>query len=264
MKTTALAALLLTGSAMAADAADITVFAPGVASVGLRRLADAWTAETGNKVTITGGNVGRILENVNGNVPADLVLLPPASLDKVAAKLKPGSVVPVGSAVFGLAVQAGQPRPDISTMEKFAAVLKAAGEIGFPDPKDGSLSGTMVTAMLQRPEFAGVTPKPLHETAGNVAKHGDAKLAGGVISEEITLPGVELLGPFPTALGMRIDLSLAMLSYATATTDAAAFQRYVTRAAAGPAWHACGIEVSKAIVATPRMSCIDPNQPPAR
>jgi molybdate transport system substrate-binding protein len=258
------ALLLLTASAVAADAADITVFAPGVASVGLRKLADAWTAETGNKVTITGGNVGRILENVNGNVPADLVLLPPASLDTIAAKLKPGSTMVLGRAVFGLAVQTGRPHPDISTMEKFVAALKTAGEIGFPDPKDGSLSGTMVTAMLQRPEFAGVTPKPLHETAGNVAKHGDAKLAGGALSEEVTLPGSDLVGAFPVALDMHIDLSLAVLGYAAQPNDAAAFQRYVTRAQAGPVWHGCGIEVSDAIAATPRMSCIDANQPPAR
>jgi molybdate transport system substrate-binding protein len=264
MRAPVFALLLLTGSAATAAAADITVFAPGVASVGLRKLADAWTVETGNKVAITGGNVGRILENVNNNVPADLVLLPPASLDKIAAKLKPGSTVSLGRSLFGLAVQTGQPHPDISSLEKFAGALKAAGEIGFPDPKDGSLSGTMVTAMLQRPEFAGVTPKPLHETAGNVAKHGDAKFAGGVISEEITLPGADLVGPFPAALDMHIDLSLAVLGYAAQPNDAAAFLRYVTRAESGPVWHGCGIEISEAIVATPRMSCIDANQPPAR
>jgi molybdate transport system substrate-binding protein len=255
MRAILIAALLATLSTTAC-AADITVFAPGIASAGLRKLADEWTAKTGNKVTITGGNVGRILTSVNENVPADLVLLPPANLKEIAAKLKPGGEVTLGRALFGMAVKAGGAHPDISTVEKFAAVLKQAGEMGYPDPLVGSLSGAMVADMLKRPEFAGVTAKPLRGNAANIVKNGWSQFSGGVISEEITDPGAELVGLFPAALDMRIDLSIAELSYAAAPTDAAAFLRYVTRPEAAAIWHGCGVETNDKIVTAPRIACL--------
>jgi molybdate transport system substrate-binding protein len=258
------AAALMTGCAPAM-AADITVFAPGIASVGLRKLADAWTLQTGNKVTITGANVGRILTSVNGNVPADLVLLPPDNLKEIAAKLQPGSSVALGRALFGMAVKAGGPHPDLSTLPKFAAALKGAGVIGYPDPLVGSLSGAMVEQMLKRPEFAGVAGRPLKENAANIVKNGDAPFSGGVISEEITDPGAELVGLFPAALDMHIDLSVAVLSYAAAPQEAAAFLRYIARPEAAAVWHGCGIEANDDIVTAPRMACpIPPPRPPGQ
>ncbi len=255
-----IAAMLVTACAPAL-AADLTVFAPGIASVGLRKLADAWTLETGNKVAITGANVGRILTSVNGNVPADLVLLPPDNLKEIAAKLQPGSTMTLGRALFGMAVKAGGPHPDISSLPKFAAALKAAGVIGYPDPLVGSLSGAMVAEMLKRPEFSGVAGRPLKANAANIVKNGDAPFSGGVISEEITDPGAELVGLFPAALEMHIDLSVAVLSYAAAPADAAAFLRYITRPEAAAVWHGCGIEVNDAIVTAARQAC--PIPPPA-
>ena len=43
-----------------AQAADITVYSPNIVNGPLTKLADAWTAQTGNKVTFAGFNVGRI------------------------------------------------------------------------------------------------------------------------------------------------------------------------------------------------------------
>ena len=260
----AMRALILAGllaSATAAKAADITVFAPGIASVGLRKLADEWTATTGNKVTITGANVGRILTSVNGNVPADLVLLPPANLKEIEAKLKPGTQKALGRALFGMAVKAGGRKPDITRLEKFAAVLKQAGGLGYPDPAVGSLSGAMVAEMLRRPEFSGVESRALRGNAANIVKNGLSEFSGGVISEEVTDPGAELVGVFPAALDMRIDLSIAELSYSTAPTEAADFLRYATRPEAAAIWHGCGVETDDRMVAAPRLPCLIPSAP---
>ena len=71
-----LAALFLTLSS-AAQAADITVYSPGIVNGPLTKLAQAWTAETGNKVTFAGFNVGRIRTAVDKqSTPADVVMAP--------------------------------------------------------------------------------------------------------------------------------------------------------------------------------------------
>src|SRR5258705_12299055 len=108
------ASILLT--APCAARADITVFTSGGTNPGLRTLSAAWTAETGKQVTIVGGTVTKARDNVKNKVPGDLVVLPLPELTEVAANLKPGPFTPVGLVNFGLAVKAGAPHPDISTL----------------------------------------------------------------------------------------------------------------------------------------------------
>ena len=54
------AAVLLLLAPAAASAADLTVYSPQIVNGPLRKLADAWTVQTGNKVIFAGFNVGRV------------------------------------------------------------------------------------------------------------------------------------------------------------------------------------------------------------
>ncbi len=45
-------------------------------------------------------------------------------------------------------MKAGAPHPDISTLPKFIAVLKAGGGGGFTDPARGSATGKWVAELL--------------------------------------------------------------------------------------------------------------------
>jgi molybdate transport system substrate-binding protein len=223
-----------------AHAAELTVFSSGVTHAALVRLADAWARQTGNSVNVTNGNVGVMVEYANSERPGDLVLLRPDDMAGVSARLVPGTATLIGRALFGLAAKAGAPRPDISTVEKFAAALRAAESLGHPSGT--SMSGAMIAAMLKRPEFAGVKEIALAENAETIAARGDAQYGAGTISEELSNPGAELVGLFPDALDMHIDFSAAVLARTGAREAALSFLRFITSPAAATAWHACGIE----------------------
>jgi molybdate transport system substrate-binding protein len=169
--------------------ADITVFTSGGTNPGLRALSATWTAETGKQVTIVGGTVTRARDNAKNRTQGDLVLLPLPELTEVKANLKPVPFTPIGRVNFGLAVKAGAPHPDISTLPKFIAVLKAGSGVGFTDPARGSVAGMMVAALLARPDFAGVTPRPIAGTPGLAIARDGIQYALGPISEEVTVPG---------------------------------------------------------------------------
>lgn len=235
-----LAALLLLTPCPAL--ADITVFTSGGTNPGLRTLAAAWTAETGKQVTIVGGTVTRARDNVKNKVPGDLVLLPLPELTEVKANLKPGLFTPIGRVNFGLAVKAGAPHPDISSMPKFIAVLKGASGVGFTDPARGSAAGKMVAELLARPEFAGVKPMPIAGTPGLAIARDGIPYALGPISEEVTVPGVEVVGVMPKEIEMHFDYTAAVTAYAAQPDEAAAFLVYITRAQARPAWKETGVE----------------------
>ena len=55
MRCLGIAVALIALSSLGARAADITVFSPGIVNGPLNKLAASWTAQTGSKVTITGG-----------------------------------------------------------------------------------------------------------------------------------------------------------------------------------------------------------------
>jgi len=220
--------------------ADITVLSPGIVNGPLRVLAEQWTARTGQKVTITGANVGRIRESVQGGVPADLVLAPTADFKVFAARLA-GAPVTVGRIQFGVVVKKGGRRPDISTEEKFIAFTKDAGALAFTDPARGSLSGAMVADMLKRPQFAGVKPLPVRGMIGDAIARGDAEFGGGAISEELMAGGAEVVGPFPDSLGLFIDMSGAVLGASPNADEARAFLVWIVRPDSAGVWRKGGI-----------------------
>lgn len=240
MKSALAAALLLT--TVCAAQADITVFTSGGTNPGLQKLGPAWTAETGKKVTIVGGTVTRAHDNVKNKVPGDLVLLPLPDLTDVAANLKPGPFTPIGRTNFALAVAAGAPHPDISTLPKFIAVLKAGSGVGFTDPARGSAAGKMIAELLARPDFAGVKTVPTAGTPGQAIARDGVQYALGPTSEEVTVPGVEVAGLMPKEVEMHFDYTAAVTGYATQAEEAAAFLAYITRPEAQAVWKSTGLE----------------------
>ena len=245
MRALGLVILLVFVSPLAARA-DITVYSPGIVNGPLHKLADAWAAQTGHKVTFAGNNVGRIRTAVATDAAGDVVVAPTSDFQDFAPKLAAGSERPLGRIIFGIVVKAGGAHPDISSREKFVAFVKKTGVLAFADPKVGSLTGGMVEQMLQRPEFAGVEARPIKGMIGDAIVRGDAEYGGGAITEELMAQGAEVVGPFPDALGLHVDMSAAVLKVSAMPGEAEDFLRYVTRAEAAAVWKAGGV------VETPR------------
>jgi molybdate transport system substrate-binding protein len=238
---TMLAAAALALAPCAAQA-DITVITSGGTAPGLRVLSEQWTAQTGKKVTIVGGTVTRAHDNVQNRVPGDLALLPAPQFDAVSANYKPGATAPIGRVHFGLAQKAGEPKPDISTMPKFIAVLKAASGVGFTDPARGSAAGKWVAELLARPEFAGVTPRPIAGTPGLAVARDGIQYGLGPVSEEVTVAGVDVVGLLPKEIAMHFDYSGAVLAHAAQPDEAAQFLAFITAPGAQTEWKKVGVE----------------------
>jgi ABC-type molybdate transport system substrate-binding protein len=234
----AVAVLLM---ALPVRAAEITVYSPGIVNGPLKQLAAAWSATTGNTVSFAGNNAGRIRTAVTTDVvPADVVVAPVADFADFAPKIE-GAVTPLGRIPFAIVVKAGGPKPDISTHAKFVAFVKQAGVLAYANPAVGSLTGAMVEGMLKRPEFAGVELRPIKGMIGDAIVRGDAPYGGGALTEEIMAKGAEIVGPFPDDLGLKLDVSGAVLKVSAHPAEANDFLRYVTRPEAAATWKAGGV-----------------------
>ena len=228
--------------------AEIRVLSPPLVEAALEDLASAYTKETGTTVTLKSDVMGRIMNTIQTDTPAaDVILLPVNLMDSLEKDggVKPGTRVALARVEIGLAVRAGAPHPDISTVGKLRAVLLGARAVLHtqPGPPRNSMEAGIIDVLLKRPEFVGVHAVPVANGSGVTAlARGDGDMAMQVIPAILTGKGIESAGPLPAELGAHIDTATAVSARSAYPADALAFIRYITRPEATAVWKAKGVD----------------------
>lgn len=144
----------------------------------------------------TNGLLARLAHGQN----ADVALLTRAALDALVEQgvIVPGSVVDIALSDVGIAVRAGAPKPDISSIDDLKRALLAARSIAYS--KIGA-SGVFFAGLIERLGIAETVDAkaiiiPTGFTAELAAK-GEAELAVQQVSELMMVPGIEVVGPLP-------------------------------------------------------------------
>src|ERR1700691_5632553 len=168
--------------------ADIRVVAPGfVYNSALKDLAADFSKATGTKVDVVEAGMNVIVGQIKTATPAADVIALAADLMNTLyldGGIMAGSYTPLGRDELGLAVKKGAPKPDISTVEKLAAVLKGAQAVGVNDRKAGTMQAVIIDDTVEKPDFAGVHVVPVSkgEGAGALAR-GEGDMAIQLVPE---------------------------------------------------------------------------------
>lgn len=202
----ALAALALV-TAQRAKADDIKVASGGAFKGVLDALAALYEKQNGARLDIAYQTVGQHLALIrDGKETFDVAVLTPEAIDALArdGKIVAGSKVDLARVGVGVAVKAGAPLPDITTVDAFKHALLAAKSVAYIDPKAGGSSGIYVAKLLQQLGIAdAVNAKAVLIRGGAVADHiadGEAEIGIHQISEILPVAGVTLVGPLPAAI----------------------------------------------------------------
>jgi ABC-type glycerol-3-phosphate transport system substrate-binding protein len=243
------AALCLAVSA--AQAAEVRVISPGVISnSGLSDVAAAFEKKTGIKVVIEVDGMAAIVNDIRTRTPAaDVVMLPMDLMGTLALAGGAHDFTPLGRAEIGLFKKPDAPRPDITSVAKLIAVLKAASVVFFTNPASGSMQAGMSGRLMGRPEFAAVKSQPIKGDAEPALKRGDgdANAMGlGLIHVAHNPANTEtgspwLVGELPAELGMHMDMATGISTRAANPKDAAAFIRFALSPEMRGVWKAKGI-----------------------
>jgi molybdate transport system substrate-binding protein len=131
----------------------------------------------------------------------------------------------------GVAVRAGAPHPDISTPEAFRAALLAAPTLAY---SRAGASGIFFARLIERLGIAAevnakATVIPQGFTA-ELAARGEVELAIQQVSELMTVPGVDIVGPLPEAINTRAVFSAGIFADSPAPEEAAALLRHLVEA----------------------------------
>jgi molybdate transport system substrate-binding protein len=246
----AAALALLAAGAQPSAAADVVVFTSAAPAVAEHTLAAAFTETTGHRVLFTVGTVREIQDKLSGTARPDIVVLPAAALDVVdhAAELRPGSRIDLARVGIGVAVRAGAPLPDISSVDALRKTLLAARSIAHPDPLGGGFAGAQIAHMFARLGIAdAIKPRITlaYAFTGGVAQVADGSAEIGLfnISEILPVKGVTLVGPLVPELQSYITFSAALHAGSGAPEPASAFLRWLGDPIAREAWRTAGFEL---------------------
>jgi molybdate transport system substrate-binding protein len=235
-----------------AQVTTIKVITPAVtANAGLRDLAAGFEKEMGIKVEIQTLNMAKMVDELKGgNPPADVVFLPYALMDQAQAdkNVANGSRINIGRVRIGLAIHKGDPAPDISTVDKLAAVLTASDGVMYSDPTSGSMEARIIDGMLNaHPEFAKVKRKiSKNGEGGQAVARGEGQMALQLICEIVNHPDqLTNVGPVPDSLGAYIDSAAAVSARSAHPKEAAQFLKYATQPGTYSLWLGKGLERMK-------------------
>ena len=204
-----LAFVIAATAASPASAADIKVMiSAGFFNV-YKELGPAFEKSTGHKlVTTRGPSVGDSPEAIPTRLArgeeADVVIMDGAGVDILDQRglARPGSRVPLAESFIGMVVRAGQPKPDIGTVEALRKTLLAAKSIAYSDSSSGTYLSTVGFRKLGiADEIAGKTRKvrgpPSGEPVAAVVARGEAEVGFQQVAELIHVPGVDFVGTVP-------------------------------------------------------------------
>jgi molybdate transport system substrate-binding protein len=248
-----LAVLVLAGLlvAAAATADEIKVVTSGAFTAAYLELVPQFERATGHKVvTAFGPSMGSSPDAIPNRLrrgdPIDVVILAASALDGLIAdgKVAPGSRLDLVRSSIGMAVRSGAPKPDISTLEAFTKTVMAARSIAFSSSASGVYFFSELFPRLGITDAIRAKSRMVDSgPAGALVARGEAEIAFQQISELLSVPGIDFVGPLPPEV-QRVTVFAAGVVAASTHADAArALIKYLSSPQAAAAVTKSGLEL---------------------
>lgn len=249
IRTTALfvAALLLLVRAFAAD--DITVMTSGAYTAAYLALVPALERESAGRLITAATTMGTGDDSIPSRLArgeaVDIVIVADAALTDLidSGLVVADSRVELARSRIGMAVRAGAPKPDITSVDALTRTLLAAQSIAY----SASVSGVYLSQELfPRLGIADqVMPKSRRidrERVGAVVARGDAEIGFQQISELLPEPGIDYVGPLPAEVQRVSVFSAGVAAHSRHADVARALIRFLASPAAAPIVAGTGLE----------------------
>ena len=240
--------LLVTAST--ARAQEIRVMTSGGFTAPYLELVPTFEHATKQKViTSFGASMGGAPDSIPSRLergePVDVVILAAPALDDLIrqGKVVAGSRVDLVRSVIGMAVRAGAPRPDISTVDALKRTLLEAKSIAYSASASGVyLSTDMFPRLGIADQIKHKTKRIESERVGTVVARGDAEIGFQQVSELLPIAGIDYVGPLPEAVQQVTVFSAGIATKARDPEAAKAMIRFLASPAARAAITKNGLE----------------------
>ena len=216
----------------------------------LKALTPGFEQASGDHVVIVGGpsmgtTPNAIPLRLARGEPDDVLIMVGYALDGLLkdGRAMPGSKVDVALSPIGMAVKAGSPVPDISTVDKLRAVLLAAKSIAYSDSASGVyIQNEMFKKLGIEDQVKGKAHMIPATPVGESVAKGEAELGFQQVAELLPVPGITFAGRLPPEVQ---DVTVYSAGIAKGAKDAAggkALIAYLASAKAVPVLEKMGLQ----------------------
>ncbi len=235
------------------QAADVTVMISGGFKSTYDALVPGFEKATGDHViTLPGPSMGTTANAIPVRLargePDDVLIMVGWALDAMIkdGRAVPGSKVDLADASIGMAVKAGAPVPDISTVEKLKQVLLDAKSIAYSDSASGVyIQNEMFKKMGIEDQVKGKARMiPATPVAEIVAK-GEAEVGFQQVAELLPTPGITFVGKIPDGVQQVTVFSAGISSKAKEPEAGKALIAYLASPRAVPVMEKMGLDPIK-------------------
>ena len=183
---------------------DIRVMTSGAFTAAFLDLIPQFERATQNKIVVAATSMGTGTNSIPSRLqrgePVDVVIMADAALVNLIkdGKVLAESHVTLARSSIGMAVRAGAPRPDISSVDALKRTLVQAKSIAYSSSVSGHY---LANELFQR---LGIADQILHksrriegERVGAAVARGEAEIGFQQVSELLPVPGIDYVGPLP-------------------------------------------------------------------
>ena len=222
-------------------AAEVKIFTSRAIATVLEVIGPEFERTTGNKLNVISGFSPVFVRQINAGEPFDVIASPPATIDGLAkdGKVLAETRTKLVRSGTGVEVRKGAPKPDISSTEAFKRALLNAKSIGY-------LPTAGVPQLIERLGIAEAIKLkvtiPDTDIVSELVAKGELELGVVVITQILTTPSVDLVGPLPPDIQFYISFEGAVSSQSRAPDAARALIRFLSGPVAIPVIKAQGME----------------------
>jgi molybdate transport system substrate-binding protein len=179
-----------------ANADEIKVFTARAIATVLEKVGPEFERTSGHKLNVVSGFGPVFVRQIKAGEPFDLFVSTPPTMAPLFGDgtLLANSRTRLVRSGVGVQVRAGAPKPDISSVEAFKQALLNAKSVGY-------LSVGGVVQLIERlgltEALKSKTTLPTTDIVSELVAKGEIELGIVVITQILTTPGVELVGPLP-------------------------------------------------------------------
>ncbi|PYS13088.1 MAG: molybdenum ABC transporter substrate-binding protein, partial [Acidobacteria bacterium] len=176
-------------------AAEINVVTSGAFTAAYMELVPIYERETQMGTTINA-----IPVRLNRGESIDVVSMAAPALDQLIeeGKLRAGSRVELVRSLIGMAVKAGAPKPDVSTVDALKRTLLTAKSIAYSDSASGVYLATVLFPKLGIwDQIKSKSRKIEADPVGGVVATGEVEIGFQQISELRPVKGIDIVGELP-------------------------------------------------------------------
>jgi molybdate transport system substrate-binding protein len=228
----------------AAGPPEIKVWTARAIATVLAEVGPQFEATTGHKLTIVSDLPNAFVRRANAGEPFDILI---SGLAPVDEWIKDGKIIPetrtdIARSGIGVEVRAGARKPDIGSIEAFKRALLDAKSIAYL--RVGS--GIYLAGMLERLGIAEAikskVTRPESDIVSELVAKGEVELGMVVITQILTTPGVELVGPLPPEIQSYVTFTAGISANSKVPEAARQLIKFLTGPVAAPVIKAQGME----------------------